>query len=287
MNKQQKYNIYVIVGFLLISIGLFAYQNFLMPAQQQARQSVIYVASRDLSDETIINAQEGGQFQALQVSEDSVVPGSVTNLETVNGKAIEGGLLEGELLTTNRLIEDVKENGNLFVKVEPDYPVDIRDGENVQVFVQGDFGEGKTEVKSLYQQKKVYSSSRVTNLLDGESSQGYYLRMSEEELKDYYLSKSRGAIILAKISPTAKDVTKSMVLTNKPLEDLVEKPVEEPIETDEDESAGSSVHYEAQEGDSFESVAHQLELSVQELKDLNPTTDELSAGDFIVLPDAE
>lgn len=295
MNRQQKNNIYWIVGFLILSIGLFAYQNFLMPAQQMARQAVIYVATQDLSDDTIIKAEEGGQFQALEVAEDSVIPGSVTDLKAVDGQSIEGGLLKGELLTTNRLVEDERERGNLFVKVEPDYPVDIRDGENVHVFVQGNFGTGNVEVKSLFQQKKVYSSSRVTNLLEGESSQGYYLRMSEEELKDYYLSKSRGAIILAKISPTAKDVTKSMVLTNKPLEDLVEKTVDAIEETEDaeeeieevDEPDMPAVRYEAQEGDTYETVAHALELSVEELKAANPAIDTLRTGDFITLPGAD
>lgn len=289
MNKQQKNNIFWIVTFLLISIGLFVFQNFVMPAQQQAKRAVVYVASKDLSDETLIDIQAGDQFKTIQISEDSIIEGSVLDLSSVNGKVIEGGLLEGELLTTKRLTDETKESGDLFVKVEPDFPVDIRDGENVQVFVQGDFGEGYNEVKSLYKQKKVYSSSRVTNLIEGDSSQGYYLRMDEQELKDYYLSKARGAIILAKISPTAGDITKNMVLTNKPLDALVEKTVEEnSVDVSEEgeitSSTDAAVRYEVKEGDTFESVAHSFEMPVEAIKAVNPSISELKAGEYISLP---
>lgn len=284
MNKAQKNNIYLIVGLLVLAIGLFAYQNFFMPAQLQAKRAVIYVAGTHLADETVIDTSKSDQFKAIQVSEDSVVPGSVTNLESVNGKVIEGGLLEGELLSTSRLADPTDDKGDLYVKIEPDFPVDIRDGENIAVFVNGQNEEsGESQVVELFSKKQVHASSRVTNIIEGESSQGYYLRMNDKELVDYYLAKGKGAIIVAKIVPMAGDIAEELGATGT-LDDLAPKTEEKIEESSKETVVEQDGRYEVGEGETFETIAHDLEISVSALKDENPQLNELRAGDKITIP---
>lgn len=275
MNRNQKNNILMIVGFLFLAMGLFAYQNFVMPAQKQAQRAIVYVANQDLADNTVIDQANKEQFKAVQVSEESVVPGSVTNIKQVHGKVIEGGLLEGELLTGKRLVDESSEDGELYAKIEPDFPVDIRDGENVAVFVRHyDDADRKERVDVIFEQKQVHSSSRVTSIIEGESSQGYYLRLTEEELKDYYLAKNKGAIIVAKIAPNAGDITDVLQTIEQAEEEAA---VESTVEVD-----GAS--YEVGEGETYESIAHDNEVSVADLKEANPELNQVRPGTKIVIP---
>lgn len=270
MNKNQKKSIFTIVGMLILAGAMFAYQNFFMPAQQQARRAVVYIANRDISDDTIINI-EGKQFDEIQISDDSVLEGSVTNLSKFDGKVIEGGLLKGELLTEFRIVDQQDEKGTLFVKVEPDFPVDIRDGENVRVFVQGKDEFDKSAVAELFTQKQVYSSSKVTNLLEGDSTQGYYLRVDDEELIQYYEAKTKGSIIMAKISATSGDVTETIEGKRVKLEELAEK--------------AGVMRYVVEEGDTYESIANDLSVRPEMLKIMNPNVKTLEVGDKIIVPE--
>lgn len=277
MNRNQKNNILMIIGFLVLAIGLFAYQNFVMPAQQQAQRAVVYVANQDLADNTTIDQTNTAQFKAIQVSEESVVPGSVTNLNQVHGKVIEGGLLEGELLSSKRLVDKETEEGDLYAKVEPDFPVDIRDGENIAVYVRYyDDAERRDKVDLIFDQKQVHSSSRVTSLIEGDSAQGYYLRLTQEELRQYYLAKNKGAIIVAKIAPNAGDITE-VLQTLEPSDEAKE-------ETKEESTTADRASYEVGEGETYESIAHDNELSVSDLKAANPELNEVTAGINIVIP---
>ena len=290
MNRSQKNSLYLIIGFLVLAIGLFAYQNIVMPAQQTADRVLVYVAGTNLSDKTVINASDTSQFKAVQISGDSLLHDSVTNLDSVNGKVIEGGLLEGELLRMKRLSDAKTDEGELFIKIEPDYPIDIRDGENIAVFVRGVNEKTRMdEVVQLFAQKKVHSSSRVTNLLEGESTQGYYLNVTANELEAYYLAKNKGVIIAAKISPTSKDVTKveNTIGALQRLSNLPEE-VEEPEDDSESSVANNEAvpgdDYETQPGDTYESIAHDHQVSVDALKRQNPNIGEVREGIIITIP---
>jgi len=293
MNRNQKSNIYLIVGFLILSIGLFSYQNFFMPAQEKLEKVTIYVAGEDISHNSPIDVSNGNQIKAIDVDKDSVVPGSVTDINALDGQFVKGGLLAGELITHSRISPIDTDEGNLYVKVEPDYPIDIRDGENVRAFIQGvNDVSGQTQVVELFHEKKVYSSEKVTKLFDGESVQGYYIKLTDEELKDYYKGKEKGLFILAKITPDSKDVTDLDIQSTGNLDDLKTIEKEDEVETEGNETTSTEsnennedlVVYEVKEDDTFESIAHRLEISVDELKKLNSSYDELNAGDTINIP---
>lgn len=282
MKKELRNNVVALSTILVASGSLFAYQNFVIPSKEASSSRIVYVARENLSRDTEIEANRNDQFTPIKVNGDSVIEGSVTDLSQVDGKYIEGGLLKGELLSTMRLKENTKEEGDYFVKVEPDFPVDIRDGEEVAVFVRGyNEGDGREQVVSLFDSKRATASSRVTNLLEGESTEGYYLRLTERELVDYYLAKNVGAIIFAKIVPNSVDVTEK-IQAEGTIQDLAK--IEKTEETEESEFQDGDVRYEVKEGDTFESIAHDLEISVETLKGANPGKDQATTGQFINIP---
>lgn len=277
MNQSQKKTVATISGLLLVSAGLFGYQNFLMPAQQQASKVPVYIAAEDVPADTVITKE---MFKEVSISEDSSLEGSVVNIDEVVGSEVEGGLLKGEQLFLQRLTSDVSEEGNLYVKVEPDFPIDIRDGENVRVFLQGNTNTGESAVVELFNQKKVFSSSRVTSIAEGDSVEGYYMRMTDEELNEYYSAKTKGSIIMAKISTTDGDVTKEVkTSTGVDVNDLKDK-----TDKSDESSDENNLRYEVKEGDSIESIAHDLEISKEKLQSMNENVETVKAGDFINIP---
>lgn len=293
MNRNQKSNIYLIVGFLILSIGLFSYQNFFMPAQEKLERVTIYVAGEDISHNSPIDLSNREQIKAIDVDKDSVIPGSVTDIASLNGQFVKGGLLAGELITHSRISPNDTDEGSLYIKVEPDFSIDIRDGENVRAFIQGtNEASGQIQVVELFHEKKVYSGEKITKLFDGEAVQGYYIKVTDDELKDYYKGKYKGEFILAKIASDSKDVTDLDIKSTGNLDDLKTIEKEDEVETEDNETTSTesnennedSVFYEVKEDDTFESIAHRLEISVDELKELNSSYDELNAGDVINIP---
>lgn len=278
MNQSQKKTVLAIAGLLAVSGGLFGYQNFFIPAQQQASKSIVYVAKNDVPAETKVSEE---MFTQVAINSDSVLEGSVQNIDEVVGKEIEGGLLKGEQLFNQRLSDETTEKGDLYVKIEPDFPVDVMEGENVRLFVQGSTETGENSVVELFSQKKVYSSSRETNAAEGETVEGYYIRMTDKELSEYYLAKSKGTIIMAKITTTEGDIVKKNKSNVKEeLTNLSDKKTDK--KTDKEDE--SNLTYEAREGDTLESIGHELEVSVETLNEMNPDIKTIKSGDLISVP---
>lgn len=193
MNKK-KSNLLLVVLLIAVAGGMFAYQNFIMPAQQIAQKTVVFVAKKDIPADTQLKQD---MFSAVEVTTDSVISGSIQDMADLEGKRLIGGVLKGEPIMAQRVSDLVDEEGTYYVKVEPDYPVDLREGEVVAVMQ-------KTEntVDTLFKRKNVYSSSQVTSILEGESVAGFYLLLTQEELEKYYLAKDNGGVIMTKIEMT-------------------------------------------------------------------------------------
>lgn len=285
MNANTKKSTYIIGALFTTAVGLFGYQNFYMPAQEQQNTSVIYVAATDIPTDTVLSAE---MLKPVTVSEKSVLPGSITNVNEAVNKRLTGGILEGEMLFAQRISSELEEEGSFFVKVEPDYPVDLQDGDHVLVAGQNDSGD----LFELFSRKQVYSSSRVVNLVEGQAATGFYLLLTEEEMNDYYSAKVNDLVVMTKIDTVA---------TNKDLENeankIAPKEVELPKketsteETKKEEpkkngTAGepSNLKYQVQEGETLESIAHELEVPVEELSAVNNGVDSINKGDMINIP---
>lgn len=211
--SKKKNNILLVVLLIVVAGGMFAYQNFIMPAQLIAQKTVVFVAKKDIPADTQLKQD---MFSAVEVTTDSVISGSIQDMADLEGKRLIGGVLKGEPIMAQRVSDLIDEEGTYYVKVEPDYPVDLREGEVVAVMQ-------KTEntVETLFKRKNVYSSSQVTSILEGESVAGFYLLLTQEELEKYYLAKDNGGVIMTKIEVTtmsekqANEATQPITETEK------------------------------------------------------------------------
>lgn len=193
MSKKRN-NLLLVVLLIAVAGGMFAYQNFIMPAQQIAQKTVVFIAGKDIPADAKLTKE---MFKPVEVTVDSVVEGSIQDVTAIEGKRLIGGLLKGEPVMAQRISELVDEEGTFYVKVEPDYPVDLREGEAVAVMQKTE-----NDVEVLFERKIIYSSSQVTNILEGESISGFYLLLTQDELKEYYLAKESGGVIMTKIEVT-------------------------------------------------------------------------------------
>lgn len=285
MNANSKKSAYIIGGLFTTALGLFGYQNYYMPAQEEQNTAVVYIAATDIPTDTVLSAE---MLKPVTVNEKSVLPGSITNVNEVVNKRLTGGILEGEMLFAQRISPELTEQGSFYVKVEPDYPVDLQDGDHVLVAAQDDKGE----LNDLFGRKQVYASSRVVNIVEGQAATGFYLLLTEEEMNDYYSSKVNDLVVMTKIDTVAtdKDIENE---TNNVEPKAVELPKEE-TNTDETKkeaaktngTAGetSNLKYQVQKGETLESIAHELEVSAEELSAVNNGVDKVEAGDMINIP---
>lgn len=294
MNRNQQKSLFTLIGLLVTAIVLFLVQNVFLPQQQASEVTAVYVAAENIPSDTVISAD---MFTAVSVPTDSVVEGSVLDVAEVEGQRLQGGLLQGELLFAQRLSTDITAEGDLYIKVEPDYPVDLEDGEFVRISVQYTEDEG-IQIDTLFDKKQVFSSTRVLNLVEGSETTGYYLLVDKDEMEAYYTAKSTGLIIMNKYDTlTASESIPAQNSSNPDgtaaagtdTASANTNATKKPATTDEPAAATTdeemTLNYAVKEGDTFESIAFDLKIEVADLKALNPGITEVTKGQLINIPE--
>lgn len=292
MNRNQQKSLFTLLVLLGTSVVLFLVQNVFLPQQQASEVTSVYLAAENIPSDTLISAD---MFTTVSVPTDSVVEGSVLNVAEVEGQRLQGGLLQGEMLFAQRLSTDTAAEGDLYIKVEPDYPVDLEDGEFVRISVQYTEESG-IQIDTLFDKKQVFSSTRVLNLVEGSETTGYYLLVDKDEMEAYYTAKSTGLIIMNKYDTLTASENIPAQNSSKPdgtaaagTETESANTNTRPASTDEPEAATTdeemTLNYAVKEGDTFESIAFDLEVEVSELKALNPGTTEVTKGQLINIPE--
>lgn len=271
MKRESKITIVSIAGLLAVSLGLWGHQTFVVPQQEAEKYEVVYVASQDIPTNTTLEAD---MVSPVRVPQNATLPGAITSIDDATGQRVTGGILSGELVFEQRLSEDAWEEGQFFVRAEPDFPIDLEDGEHIRVLVQKD-----GDITELFTRKQVYATNRITNLLEGQSASGFYVLLTEQELINYYHAKHAGQIIMTKINTVAT-------------EDDIESGSGEPIilTDDSDDSEyvedvqASNNRYTVQSDQTLEDIAYELQVSPDVLSELNDGIDSVDEGDVIVIP---
>ena len=94
---------------LLVAAGataaVFLYvQNVKKSARESGALVTVVVSKKDIAAGTKLDPLiSGGQFTALQVASDAVVPGAVTDLSQIRGRIASTFILQGEQISTARL----------------------------------------------------------------------------------------------------------------------------------------------------------------------------------------
>lgn len=288
-NKKYKTTMGTIAGLLVIAGGLFGYENIYKVKQEEANKVTIYVAKKDIQAHTKVTAD---MFKPLEIDNTSVLAGYVLDLNSVVGKELKGGILQGEPLTAQRLQDaGTANNGSLVLKVRPDSVGDILPNDNVKIYVQLQNSDtGEITIKELFANKKVIGQEMAESALlstnQEQATDSFNINATEEEVKDYYVAKKSGSIIAVKINEL--DTTKIVSDKSKKNNDKFNANSEEVKNSTKENDAGSEgqaiMTYTVDEGDTLDSLALKFKTKTETITALNSGKTEFEVGEMIQVP---
>lgn len=297
-NKKYKTMICTIVGLTTVAGAMFVYQNFYLESKQRSNQTVIYVANQDIQAKTKIQAD---MFQAKTIFTDSVLDSYITDdkLQEVLDKELKGGLLKGEPLTSVRLNKENEDlSNNLVLKLEPDYKSEVKTDDNVKVYVMlTDRVTGEVSMKQLFASEKKLlepeaDKNNTVTTTDTSETQVLLVKVTDEELRDYYKAKATGKIIVSKVS----DLDLQDIVSDKDLEQSEDQKNGDMFDVDSEEAQNSYratdnkdnsiavMSYTVQEDDTIDTLSLKFKTSAHQIKMLNDNKDSFVVGDVITVP---
>lgn len=286
MSKQGK----ILAGLTVLSVGLFGYQNIYVPNFVLEKEAVVYVAKSDIPAYTEI---DHSMFQGVSISERSVVPGSVTDLNTVTGKKLEGTLKKGELLSTARLTTEKVPEGELLTEVKIESNLPLKDNDNIRIYVKYQADGNLFTVEELFKSKKVFTKNTVFGVVEEQAGQSqgdgmqFYLKLDQDEVLKYEEAISTGQIIAVKILDdseveTVDENTVASANVEADAEDgtkLVSD--KQPIQTEDTRGAEQ---YTVKDGEDLSEIAEKFFTTESKIRELNEGLDSVKAGDKILVP---
>lgn len=285
-NKKYKPTIAIIIGLATLSGGMFYYQNVRLPKLQETKTESVYVANDDIKAYTELNPD---MFTEVKINSNSVLDGYIKDINKVDGYKLKGNLLKGEALSSVRLTkEDLDGQGGLIVSMTPDSTSNVKEGDYVNVYVLlTDKITKESAVRLLFENKKVINpkagiKDEISNAAKSETT--VTISFSEDELKNYYLAKETGKIIVAKVGDLDTKVT-SEESENIEKFDANSEEVKNAVkvETKSGESL-SVVSYEVKDGDTLDSLSLKFKTDSDTIIELNDGKDEFNVGDRITVP---
>lgn len=287
-NKKYKTTMGTIVGLLVIAGGLFGYENIIKVKHEEANKVTIYVAKKDIQAHTKVTAD---MFKPLEIDNTSVLAGYVIDLNSVIGKELKGGLLQGEPLIAQRLQDaGTTNNGGLVLKVRPDSVGDILPNDNVKIYVQLQNSDtGEITIKELFANKKVIGQEMAESALlstnQEQATDSFNIYATEDEVKDYYVAKKSGTIIAVKINEldTTKIVSDKSMKNNK-FNANSEEVKNSTKETDAGNEGQAIMTYTVNEGDTLDSLALKFKTKIDTITALNSGKTEFEVGEMIQVP---
>jgi len=258
-----------------LSVGLFAYQNFYLNKNNE--NIIIYVAKEDIPTKSILT---NDMFKPINIPKSGVLDIYVTNINEIIGKELKGGLLKEEPLTKSRLTTNKDEKYNLEIKLESDVSVPIKNNDYINTYVILKDSQGKVEIRKVFDTKQVFVDGIGAQSTDSaETIQK--IKVTEEELNNYYDAKERGKIIIAKNTSLdgQEDITDEKYDPNS-------EEAQNAVKTEgkDEENAVSVVEKKIEEGETLDTLALKYKTTIEEIKNLNNGKSDFKVGDNIILP---
>lgn len=279
INKKNKATLIGIVALTVISGGMFAYQNIYMPKQQQANTETVYLANQDIQAYTTIDPS---MFDEVKISKSANMNMYVDDISSVKGQKLKGGLLKGEPLNKVRLTKDDVSKDEIITPIEADFQSKLSDGDFVNVYVLLSSKTEDSSVKNLLKGKK----ASVITSNDGKS-QTLNLSLSEKELSDYFVAKSKGTIIVAKVNNLdIKDLSTEDTEKLSKAEDFdaTSPEVQNAVKESEDSKELAISYYVVKEGDTLESLSIKFKTTEEKIAQLNNGKTEFEVNEQIAVP---
>lgn len=274
----------VLAGLSLATVVMFSYQNIYVPNVVLEKEKMVYVARDDVSAYTTVTPS---MFKAVPVAVNSVVSGSVTDINSIDGQQLSGSLKAGELLFKTRLTTDKVSEGELLTEVKIESKLPLKDNDNIRIYNKYKNKEAQTVVEELFHSKKVYTKNTIFGIAEDGSQQssdsgmGFFLKLTQQEVLKYEEAISTGQIVAVKIL----DAEEVKVSANEVKSDTnAEKKLisdKQPIEV---ESSRGAVEYTVENGETMEDIADKFVTSKNEISEMNDGITEVKTGDKVLVP---
>jgi len=278
MSKQGK----VLAGLTVLSIGLFGYQNIYVPNFVLEKEKVVYVAKDDIPAYSTVDYT---MFEGRSISERSVIPGSVTDLNSVTGKKLSGTLKIGELLSSSRLTDDTIEQGALLTEVKIESNLPLKDNDNIRIFVKYQDEGNRFAVEGLFKSKKVYTKNTVFGTVEETAGQTqgdgmkFYLKLDQDEVLKYEEAISTGQVIAVKILDDSELKAKKIKSDSDTQTKIISD--KQPVQSQDDRG---TVQYTVKDGETLSDVADKFVTTESKIRELNDGKSSVQSGDKILVP---
>lgn len=284
-NKKYKTTMGTIAGLMVLSGGMFAYENVYVAKQKEANKVSIFVAKEDIQAHTLVKPD---MFMSIPIDNTSVLNGYVLDLKSISGKTLKGGILKGEPLTKQRLAQkDKTSNGELMLQITPDSIGDVGANDNVRIYVQLVNEEsGEVTVKELFENKKIVGKETTEQSLLGggghDDSTAFNIIATEKEVKDYFVAKQTGTILVVKINELDTDEISS---TGVEKFDANSEEVKKATKDSGNNSEGQAIKtYTVEEKDTLASLSLKFKTKKETISALNNGKDSFDVGEMIQVP---
>jgi hypothetical protein len=281
----------ILAGLSVATVAMFSYQNIYVPNVVLDKEELVYVARDDIPAYTKVTAS---MFQAVPQAERSVISGSVTDINSVEGKQLSGSLKAGEQLFETRLTTDTIPEGELLTEVKIESKLPLKDNDNIRIYVKSKDKGNLFTVEELFKSKKVYTKNTVFGIAEDGTQQSsnsgmeFFLKLTQQEVLKYEEAVSTGQIVAVKVledEEVSKNVT-SATDTNVEVDSDIEADTKlvsdkQPIE---DEESRGTVEYTVKDGETMTDIAEKFVTSENEISEMNDGISEVEAGDKVLVP---
>lgn len=292
-NKKREKNLTItLLGLAAASIGMFAYSNLYVPNVQDDDKAKVYIAAENIPAHVKLEKE---MFKSIQVSKNSVINGSVTNLNQVVGKQLDGKLEKGELLFSSRIAtkEEEQNDGNLISELLTTTSLPLANNDSIRVYVQYGEKDKNFKVEELFHEKKVVSREKVSDNTvtdkvsdaantsfvstqeDG-SDKSIFIRLTDEEALKYQEAENTGSIFVVKIvDPENDKSTNNGSLVSERKANKSDK---------ENDADSALARYSVVKGDDIKTIAKKFMTTPEKIADLNNQKTAFNIGDIIYVP---
>ena len=267
--KLLRWNIILII----ISVVIMGFSRFMF-RPKDVEYTYVYVANRDI---TVHTELDEGMFDTVRipVGDTNTLPNLQTDFSFASESFADTNILKGEyLLKTSYTTENIEDDFVYTMEISPTFAGDLAYGDIIDVYTI-DKGEN---IGLLYSNKKVYKGKTISTTATGayEPTQQVYIKVTKQEMLDYYSKLRTHSFIALPITQDYTDADRSEIDGDNDDDSYVpEAPEEKVLES-----------YTAAEGDTWEDLANFHGISTDELKRYNSTESEFEivAGMTINVP---
>lgn len=278
-SKNQTLFLIVIALLVAISVGM-TIVNSVVLKNEEVKYIYYYRATKDIPSYTELSAD---MFEAVPVEETVKLKGMIYsqagNKSELSGKYNKTPILAGEYMTSDLVQkENTEEKGAIYtIEIVGTFVSDVAYGDKVNIYLLNQ----KNEVEILFKDKMIYKA-KTTAIADAattetqstayEAASKLYIRVSENEMRQYYTSLRDNRIIIVSYN---ENFAADRVLSDGNLSNQV-------IDTPNVEN---TFPYIVIEGDTWESIAYEFDVDIEVLKGVNPSFSTISEGDSINIPE--